>query len=159
LRNKGGAAIIYRYYIKEMRHLGKWLQTVEPMVLVCFALLILILAVRFLPLSPLHSVGLGDQDKDRITLVRLYYTYWNDEGIHKLIRLNAEQSQIQIPIADPVETLTVPELYQEQLQKNTWAAYKDYTTVTPFNKNIDPFQLDRTWHVVIDGDPPEWNIA
>jgi hypothetical protein len=142
-----------------MRHLGKWLTTVEPMVLVCIALIVLICAVRFLPLNSPYSVGLGDQDKEHITLIRLYYTYWNEDSIHKLIRLNAEQSQIQIPVADPVESSSVPELFGEQEHNNTWTAYKGYTTVTPFNKNIDPFQLDRTWHVVIDSDPPKWNPA
>jgi hypothetical protein len=142
-----------------MRDLGKVLQAIDPVVVVCITVVTLIILMRFLPLDPVYSSGLGDQDKDRLTLVRLYYTYWNDESIHKLIRLNADQTQAQIVIAvsEPVEIPIAPDLYREHEEKSrpTWTAYKDYTTVTPFNKNIDPFQIDRTWHSVIDGDPPE----
>ncbi|GHU62218.1 hypothetical protein AGMMS49983_03280 [Clostridia bacterium] len=153
---KGGVKIFYRLCIRELRHLGKWLASIDPVVLVCIALIVLIVAVRFLPLNQVNSAGLGDQDKERITLIRLYYTYWNEDGIKKLVRLNVEQTQIQIPLADPVKTPIDPNLYREQESKNTWVAYKGYTKFTPFNSNIDPFQLDRMWRFVIDGDPPEW---
>jgi hypothetical protein len=133
--------------------------SVEPMVLIYIVLIVLIFSVRFLPVHAAQSAGLGDQDKDRVTLVRLYYTYWNADEIRKLIRLNAEQTQIQLPVADPVETPIDPDLYREQQTNTIWTAYKVYTTVNPFNRNVDPFQLDRTWHVVIDGDPPERKAA
>ncbi|MDR0876141.1 MAG: hypothetical protein LBN12_08035 [Clostridiales Family XIII bacterium] len=142
--------------IREMRYLGKWLTNVEPIVLVCIVIILLILAMRFLPIGAIHSTRLGEPDKESTSLVRLYYTYWNNETIQKLIRLNAEQSQI--PIAEPVEleNQNIPDLYQELADDNTWIEYKIYTTVTPFNNNIDPFLQDRTWRVVIDSDPPKF---